>query len=109
NGCLLRTALILLIGAVASIAGGCGATDRGGSGDGDDAAFTGGEEVDLAEGAAADLAGQKPPDLAGMRPADMALAPINGSVGPKGGKVNRLFFGLVGDARPSQCNEMFDY
>jgi hypothetical protein len=36
-------------------------------------------------------------------------APITGSVGPTGGTVSRLLFGVSGDARPSMCNETTDY
>jgi hypothetical protein len=60
-------------------------------------------------GGSHDLAMRHPGDLAGQPPADLALVPITGSVGTSGGQVSRLFFGVSGDARPTMCNETYDY
>jgi len=34
---------------------------------------------------------------------DLGTLPVGGTVGPKGGTVDRLFFGFSGDTRPAQC------
>lgn len=68
-----------------------------------DGAAPGPELADLGTG------GRSAGDLRGQPPGDLAASPLRGAVGPKGGSVSRLFFGLLGDARPSQCNEHLDY
>jgi hypothetical protein len=70
-----------------------------------------GDNPDLALSTDVDMAGQPPPDLAGQPPRDLAHAsgpdlamkPGPGSVGPTGGTVTRLFFGIHGDTRPMDC------
>ena len=94
-------------------ASGCGGASRTWSGD-DAAPIDDTPDMAVAplpDGATPrDMAGAKPVDMAMTTgPADMAPTPITGSVGPKGGTVSRLYFGFSGDARPSQCNETFDY
>ncbi|HZS37057.1 MAG TPA: metallophosphoesterase [Polyangia bacterium] len=49
-----------------------------------------------------DLSG--PQDGSGKNPGG---TPVGGPIGPTGGTVDRLFFGITGDTRPSQCGSAY--
>jgi hypothetical protein len=97
---LRRARLPLALLACAALAGGgCdGGTATPPPGDDNGGGGGGGGNPDLATSFT-------PPDFSGIT----GPVPISGAVGPTGGTVTRLFFGFLGDARPSQCNEHRDY
>lgn len=58
-------------------------------------------------GVGGDLAGPHPQQDSGGIKKDMGGIPIGGPVGPQGGTVDRLFFGITGDTRPDQCGSSY--
>jgi hypothetical protein len=84
----------------ASAAGG----DGGGARPGNDGPAS---SLDLAQ-AGNDMALPPPADLALSRGGDMN-EPVMGRVGPSGGTVNLLHFGLTGDTRPPSCEDTVNY
>jgi hypothetical protein len=47
-------------------------------------------------------------DLSGPQP-DLWMPPPVGTIGPQGGKVSRLLFGVTGDTRPMNCDDTQNY
>src|SRR5579871_2059760 len=83
------------------------ACSEGGTGVNDDDGG-GGPTPDMAGVTSHDMAGVVSHDMAGMVTHDMAMGQ-KGTVGPTGGTVSRLFFGVTGDTRPANCDDVANY